>query len=123
MPTGKEESVLFPLFEKRDPSQHDTVSLLFVDHEKGRAFLAGLKEAAAVNDAAEMIENSDGYTNLLKLHIQKEDLLFPKWMNMLSGDDRVDMFEKFEEIEERVIGKGRHAEYSFRIKNLLSDIK
>jgi len=113
---GKEEAVLFPLMEKRDPSQHDNVSLLLADHEKGRAFLAGLKGAVTLNDVKEMIENSEGYANLLKLHIQKENLLFPKWMNMLSDDDRVDMFEKSEEIEERVIGKGKHAEYMLRIK-------
>ena len=120
---GKEEAVLFPMVDQRDHSQHDTVTLLLADHEKGRSLLAGLKEAVNVNDMNEVTENSEGYANLLKLHIQKENLLFPNWMNMLSENDKTAVSEKFEEIEERVIGKGKHEEYALRIKNLLSQIQ
>ncbi len=120
---AKEEMVLFPMVEQRDHSQRDTVTLLFADHEKGRSFLAGLKEAVNVNDMNKVTGNSEGYANLLKLHIQKENLLFPNWISMLSEDDKTTMFEKFEEIEERVIGKVKHEEYTLRIKNLSSQIQ
>lgn len=115
---GKEETVLFPLMETRDPNQNEVISLFLADHEKARAFLVGLKNAIAVNDKAEMIRNSEGYADLLKVHIQRENVLFPKWMNMLGDDDRSEVFEKFEEIEETIIGKGKHGEYASRIKRL-----
>ncbi len=120
---GKEEAVLFPMVDQRDPSQHETVTLLLADHEKGRSFLAGLNEAVNTNDMNEVTRNSEGYASLLKLHIQNENLLFPNWMSMLSENDKATMYEKFEEIEERVIGKGKHEEYTLRIKNLSSQIQ
>ncbi len=84
---GKEETVLFPLIETRDSSQHDVISVLFAEHEKGRKFLAKLRDAAGTNNVKEITESSGGYANLLKLHIQKENLLFPKWLSILSDDN------------------------------------
>ncbi len=118
----KEETVLFPLIKQKDPTQNDNVAVLYEEHTKGRVFLPGLEAAAEKNNHRKIIENSEGYSQLLTLHIKKENMLFPSWMKMLSDDDKTDVFERFEEIEEKVIGLGKHEQYALRIENLKSQI-
>ncbi len=43
-------------------------------------------------------------------------------MKMLGEDDKAELVERFEEIEERVIGKGKHEEYAQRIEGLRSKL-
>lgn len=118
----KEETVLFPLMKQRDPRQNDNIAVLNEEHSKGRVFLKELGVAVGKNNYREIIENSKGYIELLTLHIKKENMLFPSWMKMLSDDDKADLLEKFEEIEERVIGLGQHEQYALRIEDLKSQI-
>ena len=120
---GKEENALFPLIGQRSPNQSLTISFLLEDHQKARGFIAALKEAVARNDVEGKIRNADGYSRLLTLHIQRENAIFPDWMRMLDDKDKEDLFEKFEEIEEKVIGLGKHQEYERNIENLKSQIQ
>ncbi len=119
---AKEETVYFPLMKQRDPGQDDVVSVLLDEHQKGRGFLAALGVAVGKNSSKDIMENSEGYSQLLTLHIQKENLHFPNWMKMLGEDDKAELVERFEEIEERVIGKGKHEEYARRIEGLRSKL-
>ncbi|HJW28424.1 MAG TPA: hemerythrin domain-containing protein, partial [Saprospiraceae bacterium] len=119
---AKEETIYFPMMRQRDPGQDDVVSVLLDEHEKGRGFLGALGVAVGKNSSRDIVENSEGYGQLLALHIRKENLLFPDWMKMLSDGDKADLFERFEEIEERVIGKGKHEEYAQRIEGLRSKL-
>ncbi|HLN44648.1 MAG TPA: hemerythrin domain-containing protein [Candidatus Sulfotelmatobacter sp.] len=119
---AKEETVLFPLIKQRIPTQNDDVAVLYEEHTRGRLFLSELETGIRKNDHRKIIDNSMGYIQLLTLHIKKENMLFPDWMKMLSDDDKADVFERFEEIEERVIGLGKHEEYALRIEDLKSQI-
>jgi len=57
------------------------------------------------------------------LHIQRENAIFPDWMRMLDDKDKEGLFEKFEEIEEKVIGLGKHQKYERDIESLKSQIQ
>ncbi len=120
---GKEETALFPLIGQRSPNQSPTITFLLEDHQKARGFIAALKEANARNDAEGKIRNADAYSKLLTLHIERENGIFPDWMRMLDDKDKEVLFEKFEEIEEKVIGLGKHQEYERNIENLKSQIE
>ncbi len=120
---GKEETALFPLISQKSPNQSHTISSLLEDHQKARGFIAALKDAIARNDVEGKIKNADSYSKLLTSHIQRENAIFPDWMRILDDKDKMDLFEKFEEIEEKVIGLGKHQEYERYIENLKSQIE
>lgn len=115
---GKEENVLFPLIRERDAKQDKVISLFLEDHEKGRKFIRGINESLGKNDIESIIDNAEGYVNLLPLHIKKENAIFPIWINSLSKETRGELLKRFEEIEEKVIGLGKHEEYVRKIEVL-----
>ena len=114
---GNEETALFPLIKERDPKQDKVISQLLEDHKKGRTFVRALSESVDKNDFEGIIDNAKCYAKLLLLHIKKENAIFPIWINSLSEKNR-ELLEKFEEIEEKVIGLGRHEEYIRNIERL-----
>jgi hemerythrin-like domain-containing protein len=119
---GKEETVLFPLFNKPGkPASRIIVSFL-EDHEKGRAFVRALSEAVARKDNGGIIKNAKGYAGLLPKHIKRENEIFPKWIGSLSEQTKEEVFEEFEKIEEEVIGLGKHHEYIRNIEGLKNSL-
>jgi hemerythrin-like domain-containing protein len=117
---GKEEDVLFPLIAKRGENEARIVSSLLDEHTKGRGFVKALEEAVGRNDRENVIKNANGYSALLLLHIKKENAVFPVWINPLPDETKKELEERFEEIEKRVIGLGKHEEYTQKIKKLES---
>jgi hemerythrin-like domain-containing protein len=115
---GKEETVLFPLIKERNPKETSLITLLLEEHQKGRVYVRKLGEAINKNITNDIIENIDGYVALLTQHIKKENAIFPKWINPLSNKEKEELFAKFEEIEEKVIGLGKHQEYIQNIETL-----
>jgi hemerythrin-like domain-containing protein len=115
---GKEETVLFPTIKKRDTNQTGLISLLLEEHEKGREFIRNLGKAINENNNNEIIKNIDGYVALLPQHIRRENAVFPKWINALSEKEKEEIYEKFEEVEERAIGLGKHQEYAHNVEIL-----
>ncbi len=115
---GKEENVLFPLIKEHSPSEAEVISSFLEDHRKGRNYIRNLSEAVSKNETNSIVENIDGYAILLTQHIRKENLTFPKWIDPLSDSEKEELFEKFEEIEEKVIGLGKHGEYIQKIETL-----
>ena len=115
---GKEEVVLFPLIKQRSCSQSEIIPELLEDHQRGRDFIAGFREAIASHNYDAMVENADAYSQLLTLHIKRENEVFPLWFRGLGDKDKEDLFERFEEIEEKVIGIGKHEEYIRKIEDL-----
>jgi len=115
---GKEETVLFPLIKKHDARETGVISMLLEEHEKGRDLIRNLGEAISKNETDSMIENIDGYVALLPQHIRRENAFFPKWINLLSDKEKEEISEKFEEIEEKAIGLGKHQEYVQNIETL-----
>ena len=112
---GKEEDVLFPLIKKTNAKEVKIISILLKEHKKGRNFIKELTKAISKKDTNGMIKNANGYINLLPQHIKKENLIFPRWINPLSDEIKDGLFDRFEEIEEKVIGLGKHQEY---VKNI-----
>ncbi len=109
---GKEEIVLFPLVKAKDANQSERIACLLEEHEEGRGFVAALRQAIDRDDELGKKRNADSYSKLLTGHIQKENNLFVSWFRLLSADDKELLFDKFEEIEQKVIGIGKHTEYS-----------
>ena len=120
---GKEEIVLFPLIKQRSCSQSEIIPELLEDHQRGRDFIAGFREAIASHNYNAMIENADAYSQLLTSHIKKENEVFSIWFSGLGNKDKEDLFEQFEEIEAKVIGIGKHEEYIRKIEDLKSQLK
>jgi len=115
---GKEEMALFPLIRARGGREARAVSLLIEEHEKGKAFVKALDEAVKKNEIDNMIKSVNGYVGLLPQHVKKENVVFPTWINPLSDETKRELFKRFEEIEERVIGLGKHQEYIQTVKIL-----
>lgn len=116
---GKEEETLFPVLEERGiPREGGPIGVMLTEHEQGRGFVGALTEAveryARGDEAAKavIIENARGYVNLLRQHIPKEDtVLFPMVDRLLGDEDQRRLLERFEEVEEERIGKGKHQHY------------
>ena len=119
---GKEEIALFPLIKQKDPSQSQNVAILLQEHDMGRKMIAALSQAVAQNDTSGKIRNAQDYSELLTEHIHKENILFLSWFKMMSSTDKERLYAEFEEIEERVIGKGKHEEYSLNLEKLKLEI-
>jgi hemerythrin-like domain-containing protein len=118
---GKEERALFPLIREHGGREAKAVSLLIEEHDKGRAFVKALDEAVKKNEPDGMINNIDGYVRLLPAHVRKENVVFPTWINSLPSTTKGELLKRFEEIEESVIGPGKHQEYIQTVEKLKID--
>jgi len=66
---------------------------------------------AAGLDRERFIGAAEGYANLLRAHIQKENgVLFPAAEKVLAAGELARIYAAFEAHEEKVIGAGRHNE-------------
>jgi hemerythrin-like domain-containing protein len=108
---GKEEMALFPLAMKSAGNGAMVVSNLLVDHEKGRIFVRALEGSYDRKDKDGIMSSAYGYASLLKMHIMKEDAVFPVWINNLPDRKKEELSERFEEIEEQTIGIGKSRDY------------
>ena len=92
---GKEEDVLFPELEKRGlPREGGPIGVMLAEHETGRRYIRGMSTGLdrlrrGDNLAMSGIrENSTGYRDLLKAHINKENnILFPMADRLVNYDD------------------------------------
>jgi hemerythrin-like domain-containing protein len=114
----KEEGVLFrALAESGFPTDSGPVAVMLREHEQGRYFTRGMREAAvrlprepAARD--DVIRNAFGYASLLRQHIQKEDrVLFPMAERALPREQQQQVAEGFEHIEHEETGEGVHEKY------------
>lgn len=125
---GKEESRLFPLMEKRGFSRESgPTGVMITEHEMGRNFVGGMDheiDAAAQGDAEALkrfIHCAEGYIDLLREHIQKEDhCLFSMANQVLTPEDQLQLQHEFEHVEHEEMGEGTHEKY-LGIANALAD--
>ena len=102
---AKEEDILFKEFVKKVESDDgcvhcNPVEQMLVEHEEGREFVKGMKQALDNDDKEKLVENARGYAGLIQEHIFKEDnILYPMADGVLSEEVEKEMFEKFEKIE------------------------
>lgn len=109
---GKEESYLFEkLVEKGIPKEGGPVGVMLQEHEMGREYISQMSKALETKNLADFEAAAINYRELLRLHIEKENtVLFVMADNLISEEEQDDLFEKFEQHEENVIGHGVHEE-------------
>lgn len=104
----KEEVVLFPrLVEAGMPADGGPVGVMLHEHEMGRAFIRTIADSVqpASDGDSQALENliaaMSGYTELLRAHIQKENMiLFPMADQVLQDSLRANVVSEFEKAEQ-----------------------
>ena len=115
----KEEGVLFKAMSDNGvPVQGGPIGVMLSDHEQGRLYTRGMREAAGRLESgdsgarAEVVRNALGYTVLLRQHIFKEDnILFPMANQVIQGAQRDEVTDGFEHVEHEETGEGVHEKY------------
>jgi hemerythrin-like domain-containing protein len=112
---GKEENLLFKrMVDRGFPLQGGPIAVMLNEHDIGRAFIKGMADGAAKlgsdpGAAKRIIENAQGYIDLLRNHIGKENnILFPMADRVLSAEDQADLGKAFERHEAEETGAGVH---------------
>ncbi len=120
---GKEEGILFPELLKNSANRK-LINELLGEHQTGRDYVRGIADSVeryepGSPDAVHIAVNAEGYVRLLIQHIKKENTaLFPIADRELSKQLQKELWERFEELEEEVIGPGKHEEYHGWLKEL-----
>jgi hemerythrin-like domain-containing protein len=120
---GKEEGMLFPALVATGMPQHaGPIAVMLAEHVQGRDYMREMDLAIASGpDYVTFAYAARNYSGLLRSHIQKENnVLFPMAENTLEELKLEELYESFEEHEEKVIGPGRHEELHHLLKELQS---
>jgi len=114
---GKEENYLFTrLVEKGILNEGGPVGVMLMEHAEGREYIAQMNLSLDGHDIRGFSAAAVQYRDLLRRHISKEnDVLFRMADQVISEEEQAELFEKFEEHEEKVIGHGVHEELHARI--------
>jgi hemerythrin-like domain-containing protein len=115
----KEEGVLFPAMEAAGvANKGGPIGVMLAEHEEGRRLTKAMRAAAERLQAGEttaksaVVQSAQGYSALLKQHIQKEDtVLFPLADRVVQGDKHDQLREAFERVEHEETGEGVHEKY------------
>jgi hemerythrin-like domain-containing protein len=113
---GKEENALFPaLVEAGIPKEGGPIGVMLREHAVGREYINEISTKteqfkSGNSESLQLIADSLlSYSNLLQAHIQKEEnILFPMGEKVLTIQKQNEIYEKFEIIEEEVVGHGVH---------------
>jgi hemerythrin-like domain-containing protein len=124
---GKEENALFPaLVEAGIPKEGGPIGVMLHEHTIGREYIKEISTKteqfkSGNSEARQLIADSlSSYINLLYAHIQKEEnILFPMGEKVLTIQKQNEIYEKFERIEEEVVGHGVHEQ----LHELLNKLK
>jgi len=121
---GKEEEILFPFLEKRGiPKEGGPIGVMLTEHDIGRSFVRKIVDGINKNNKKTIVENSFGYIQLLRDHIEKENnILFTMADSVLTKNDSKEILKKFDEVEKRM-GKGVHEKYKKLIDELEKELK
>jgi len=118
---GKEEGLLFPaLVGAGLPEKGGPIGVMLAEHAQGRKLIRDMKEAISpAVDRIKLAQAAGAYTTLLRKHIEKENVfLFPTAERVLTETQLEQLYEGFEEHEEKVIGQERHEELHAMLKSL-----
>jgi len=110
---GKEETIYFPeLIEAGMSNENSPVGVMLFEHEVGRGYIKDMAltvetikngDKSAVNKLTESI---DGYVELMKNHIQKENnILFPLGDKLIPLEKQNALYKHFKVMEERLLGQ------------------
>jgi hemerythrin-like domain-containing protein len=127
---GKEEDLLFPMLEKKGlPRQGGPIAVMLMEHDQGRALIRKMAEAAEAFAAGDAIAAkrwaapAQGYTQLLRSHIDKENnILFVMAEQLLSDAEQSELSVAFEKVELEKMGAGTHERLHKLMDSLCSRI-
>lgn len=116
---AKEEKLLFPKLEERGFDRDSgPVGVMLAEHVEGRRLIAKIVESS------DMVRNGDDngkqilsesllrYVGLLRNHISKENnILFEMAENILTAEDKQELLQRFEDLENNETGAGEHEKY------------
>jgi hemerythrin-like domain-containing protein len=109
------------------PKTGGPLGVMLHEHVEGRGYVKAMSEALAGvkkgdrRAAALFAENARNYGALLSQHIAKEDhILYPMADARLTAAQQSELAACFADVEENVIGPGRHEEYHRLLKELES---
>lgn len=107
---GKEENYLFvELVNAGVPNEGGPVGVMLHEHDQGREYIALMSKSVQAKDLTGFNAAAIQYRDLMRSHIHKENnVLFPIADQFLNDAKQDDLFEKFEQHEESVIGHGVH---------------
>ncbi|MHC1739898.1 MAG: hemerythrin domain-containing protein [Anaerolineaceae bacterium] len=114
---GKEEDLLFKeLEEKGVPNEGGPIGAMLQEHHQGREYIALMSKYLESKDLTNFKNTAINYRDLLRSHIAKENnVLFIMADKLLDDKKQDELFEKFENHEETVVGHGVHEELHSRI--------
>lgn len=117
---GKEEQYLFPAMVAAGvPNQGGPIGALLSEHAQAKQLIGAMEEGLAAGDRARLRRATEGCAVLLRVHIRKENTdLFPTAAKLLSEAQLETLYTGFEDLEQNVIGAGRHEELHAVLKRL-----
>jgi hemerythrin-like domain-containing protein len=118
---GKEEGFLFPAMVAAGvPNEGGPIGVMLAEHAWGRKLIRDMEESISTDvDRIKLAHAAGEYAVLLRVHIRKENTaLFPMAERMLTETQLKNLYDGFEEHEEKVIGQGRHEELHALLKSL-----
>ncbi len=115
----KEEKYFFVRLGERGFSvDQGPVAVMLHEHEIGRKFIRAifgalpLAQTGDKNAIGIVKDNLDGYIQLLRGHIYKENnILFPMSNQVLIPHDQLELEKDFEKVEREEMGRGTHEKY------------
>jgi hemerythrin-like domain-containing protein len=116
----KEEGVLFPALAACGlPVEGGPIAMMLHEHERGRAYTAGLREAAQqlaaghARAAGDVADHARAYAALLRQHIRKEDhVLFPMAERVLPAGQCDEVMAQFAAIDRAQPADGSRAAWT-----------
>jgi len=116
---GKEEDILFKELENKGvPNEGGPIGAMLLEHQQGREYIALMNQFLESKDLTNFKITAIKYRDLLRNHIAKENnVLFMMADKLLDDKKQDELFEKFENHEETVIGHGVHEELHSKIHN------
>lgn len=111
---GKEEIYYFPALEKAGiPNEGGPIGVMLNEHEKGRSYIRHMKESVSGDstDTQAFAKAASSYVTLMRNHIEKENnILFMMGDQRIKDETQMELLQKFEQHEEKVVGEGKHEE-------------
>lgn len=109
---GKEEIYLFvELVNNGVRKEGGPIGVMLQEHNQGREYIALMSKSLEAKDLKEFIIVAEKYRDLLISHIDKENnVLFVTADQILDDLVQDELFEKFEQHEEKIVGHGIHKE-------------
>lgn len=114
---GKEEDILFKELENKGvPNEGGPIGAMLQEHQQGREYIALMNKSLESKDLANFKNTAIKYRDLLRSHIAKENnVLFMMADKLLDDKKQDELYERFENHEETVIGHGVHEELHSKI--------